>query len=119
MRSTGNCCVVLAVGLVFLSLCSTGQALQCYSCDNWGSTCAAERTCAENGCVRITLSDGTSRYGCRSYDTCTIEKISQELNIQNLKLTCCQSNLCNSSFVAYPSTVLLLLAAALLMMMSS
>ncbi|XP_044126411.1 CD59 glycoprotein-like [Bufo gargarizans] len=123
MSSTGICGVVLTVGLVFLTLCSTGQAIECYKCNTFSfSQCATKEICSapNDACARITVPDGTSTYSCRVYDKCTHAIVSQETGLQNFQLKCCQSSLCNSSFMSHPSTVLVLsLAAVLLLMMSS
>ncbi|XP_056383668.1 CD59 glycoprotein [Hyla sarda] len=122
MGSTGNCCVALAVVLVLLTVCSTGQALQCYNCAQWSlSKCESTTTCGSstNGCMRITRTDGSTQYGCRAYDKCSSEIIGPELNIQNFQLHCCQKDLCNSGYMSHPSAVLLLsLAVVLLVIMS-
>ncbi|XP_069824230.1 CD59 glycoprotein-like [Dendropsophus ebraccatus] len=122
MSSAGNCCVVLAVALIFLSLCSTGQAIQCYNCKEWSSSkCGSSQACSssEDACMRITRSDGNSFYSCRVYSQCSLDIIRQEFGLQNFELKCCQQNLCNSSVMAHSSTVLLLSLAALLLMMMS
>ncbi|XP_073514889.1 CD59 glycoprotein-like isoform X2 [Phyllobates terribilis] len=125
MRNPGIGCVLLALGLVFLSLCSTGQAIDCYTCDRWSADqCTISGTCAatDNACMRVTLTDGTSKYSCRVYDKCTSPLVSEENGgIKNFEIKCCQKNLCNSSgLVASPSAVLLLsLAAAALLLLSS
>ncbi|XP_077143136.1 CD59 glycoprotein-like [Ranitomeya variabilis] len=124
MRTPGIGCVLLALGLVFLSLCSTGQAIKCFTCSNWSYLkCDTNATCAdsENACMRITLSTGESKYSCRIYDKCKSELVSQENGgIKNFEIKCCQKDLCNDGLVASPNTVLLLsLAAALPLLLSS
>ncbi|KAG9473186.1 hypothetical protein GDO78_022897 [Eleutherodactylus coqui] len=122
MGITVNRGVVLAVGLVFLSLCSTGRALQCYVCNDWmSSTCETKQECTspDNTCMKVTrFSDGRSQYGCRVFDRCTIDLIKQEIKTENLELRCCQSRLCNGSFMASPSAVLILSLAAALLLLS-
>ncbi|KAM3918724.1 CD59 glycoprotein-like [Leptodactylus fuscus] len=121
MNRSGILCAVLAVGLAFLSLCSTGQALDCYNCDWSTSLCIKTRTCTgtEDACMWIKQLDGRVLQSCRQFSKCSLEAVKPEYNIQNVELACCQKNLCNSGVVAYPSIVLLLsLATALMMMMS-
>lgn len=122
MGGAGNGGVVLAVGLLFLSLLSTGQALQCYTCSTFSSAkCETNQNCASpnDSCMRITRPDGYSQYGCRVFSQCTQALINQETGLTNFQLKCCQSNLCNGGVVASPSTALLLILAAALLMMSS
>ncbi|KAM4017854.1 CD59 glycoprotein-like [Anomaloglossus baeobatrachus] len=123
MRNPGIGCALLALGLVFLSLCSTGEAIQCYTCNTWSTdTCMIQTTCAgsEDACMKVTLNDGNSKYSCRALDKCTAASVSQEnAGIMNLQVNCCQKSLCNSGLMAHPSALLLLsLAAALLLLLS-
>ncbi|XP_073397882.1 CD59 glycoprotein-like isoform X2 [Dendrobates tinctorius] len=123
MRSPGIGCVLLTFGLVFLSLCSTVQAIKCFTCSNWSiSKCVTNATCAdsEDACMRVTRSTGESQYSCRVYSKCNSDLVSQENNgMKNFELKCCQKDLCNDGLTASPSTVLLLSLAAALLLLSS
>ncbi|KAG9473185.1 hypothetical protein GDO78_022897 [Eleutherodactylus coqui] len=77
-----------------------------------------ESTQFHSAATEATFSDGRSQYGCRVFDRCTIDLIKQEIKTENLELRCCQSRLCNGSFMASPSAVLILSLAAALLLLS-
>ncbi|KAG8535041.1 hypothetical protein GDO81_029597 [Engystomops pustulosus] len=122
MRGAGTCCVVLAVGLVILSLCSSALALNCYKCGFTASKCESQTSCAagEDACILVKATDGSVAYGCRAYSRCTIDSVGNDYKLDNLKYQCCQKNLCNGGMAAHPSTYLLLsLAGALILILMS
>ncbi|KAM4721159.1 CD59 glycoprotein [Rhinophrynus dorsalis] len=117
MKSIWGFGSLAALSLVLLSLCSTGDSLECYNCQTFTSECKMTTTCPgdQNACLRLTL-DQQSRHQCFAYSNCSPEKIKASFGVTNFDYKCCQSNLCNNSFTTLPSAGLLLsLAAALVL----
>ncbi|XP_075044400.1 CD59 glycoprotein-like isoform X2 [Mixophyes fleayi] len=103
--------VALALGLVLLTLCSTGQALECFKCSYTSDKCETKATCGgnENACLKLTeKTTGRTKYDCRDFSRCTIAAIKEDLNVVNFNVDCCQSNLCNGSPAVLPVTALIL-----------
>ncbi|XP_068116253.1 CD59 glycoprotein-like [Hyperolius riggenbachi] len=114
--------LALPVGLLFLVLCSTGFALECYQCGWTQGQCTTKQTCpaAEDTCMAITQTTTKDMlYTCKSYSRCNTDSVKLDYQVSNIRVTCCQNNLCNKGLAGLPATGLILcLAAALLALFS-
>nr|DBA17527.1 TPA: hypothetical protein GDO54_002959 [Pyxicephalus adspersus] len=123
MNSSAVYRFALPLGLLLLVFCSTSLALECYQCAWLEGECTIKQTCdpTMTSCMRVTQIDSGMKYhSCRTYNTCNIKAVKEELQLQsNIKLDCCQYNLCNKGFTGLPASGLILcLSAALLLLFS-
>uniref|UniRef100_A0A670HWE0 CD59 glycoprotein n=1 Tax=Podarcis muralis TaxID=64176 RepID=A0A670HWE0_PODMU len=93
-----------------ISLCISGYALRCYTCEQSPFLCRTNLTCSyeEDACLQI-------RFGmyniCWKMSQCTTEQVANYFNADSFRFLCCQRDLCNKSLNTMVSTVPLAISA--------
>nr|XP_020638493.1 CD59 glycoprotein [Pogona vitticeps] len=103
-----KCLSVITLITVFLLalFCSSGSALRCFTCRispcNVNKTCSAE----QDACIKVDLGSRIEK-DCWKYSDCDVDKVGEHFNVKNLKLSCCQKDLCNGSPITVGSKLVL------------
>lgn len=105
----------LVVVLLLLCALGLGEAIVCYSCQDYTGSCTKTQDCSQDdACLILRARGGDTYRRCVKYTDCEFERLSfMYPKISSFKFDCCNSNLCNSAPAASASVLIGLLCSLL------
>ncbi|XP_060118536.1 CD59 glycoprotein [Heteronotia binoei] len=108
-------CLLIIVAFVALFY-SSESVIKCYDCIPGPSLCKTEKNCSSeyDSCIWASLGEQKEASNCWKYSQCDDKNIKKHFDASTFKFRCCKSDLCNSSPLIMPGSMITLSIVLLL-----